>query len=190
VQTEPLWVQISDSSGKLCSRIHHVSSRCGFACPFQFNTNYVHISTMAEDQQQFLHLLSTLLSTDNTIRSNAEVSIYFITFVYTYERHRPLSVNWCETAKSCTWTAKQVLPVIENNLLCLIWLQTTLDGIPVETRATYLLASMRNTTVGEDVRQMAAVLLRRVISNEFEDFYNKVCIPLFTFYLLYVYKKL
>ena len=52
--------------------------------------------------------------------------------------------------------------------------QTTLDGIPVETRATYLLASMRNTTVGEDVRQMAAVLLRRVISNEFEDFYNKV----------------
>ena len=52
--------------------------------------------------------------------------------------------------------------------------QTTLDGIPVETRATYLLTSMRNTTVGEDVRQMAAVLLRRVISNEFEDFYNKV----------------
>ena len=40
--------------------------------------------------------------------------------------------------------------------------------------ATYLLTSMRNTTVGEDVRQMAAVLLRRVISNEFEDFYNKV----------------
>ncbi|KAI9554129.1 hypothetical protein GHT06_019401 [Daphnia sinensis] len=78
---------------------------------------------MAEDQQQFLHLLSTLLSTDNTIRSNAE---------------------------------------------------TTLDGIPVETRATYLLASMRNTSVGEDVRQMAAVLLRRVISNEFEDFYNKL----------------
>jgi hypothetical protein len=35
---------------------------------------------MAEDQQQFLHLLSTLLSTDNTIRSNAEVSIYLITF--------------------------------------------------------------------------------------------------------------
>ena len=29
---------------------------------------------MAADQQQFLHLLSTLLSTDNTIRSNAEVS--------------------------------------------------------------------------------------------------------------------
>lgn len=52
--------------------------------------------------------------------------------------------------------------------------QTTLDGIPVETRATYLLASMRNATVGEDVRQMAAVLLRRVISNEFDDFYNKV----------------
>jgi len=78
---------------------------------------------MAADQQQFLHLLSTLLSTDNTIRSNAE---------------------------------------------------TTLDGIPVETRATYLLASMRNVTVGEDVRQMAAVLFRRVISNEFEEFYNKL----------------
>lgn len=30
---------------------------------------------MAADQQQFLHLLSTLLSTDNTIRSNAEVRI-------------------------------------------------------------------------------------------------------------------
>ena len=32
------------------------------------------IFDMAADQQQFLHLLSTLLSTDNTIRSNAEVS--------------------------------------------------------------------------------------------------------------------
>lgn len=33
---------------------------------------------------------------------------------------------------------------------------------------------MRNVSVGDDVRQMAAVLLRRVISNEFEEFYNKV----------------
>jgi hypothetical protein len=33
---------------------------------------------------------------------------------------------------------------------------------------------MRNTSVGEDVRQMAAVLFRRVISNEFDEFYNKV----------------
>lgn len=55
-------------------------------------------------------------------------------------------------------------------------LQTALEGIPVETRATYLLSSMRNGGVTEDVRQMAAVLLRRVISNEFEDFYSKVCI--------------
>jgi len=78
---------------------------------------------MAADQQQFLQLLSTLLSTDNTIRSNAE---------------------------------------------------TTLEGIPVETRATYLLSLMRNGAVGDDVRQMAAVLLRRVISNEFEEFYSKL----------------
>jgi hypothetical protein len=69
-------------------------------------------------------------------------------------------------------------------------LQTTLDGIAVETRATYLLAAIRNTTVGEDVRQMAAGLLRRLISDEFEDFYNQVCIPLFTFNLLFVYRKL
>lgn len=54
----------------------------------------------------------------------------------------------------------------------------------METRATYLLASMRNTTVGEDVRQMAAVLLRRVISNEFEDFYNKVGMSLFLLIVL------
>ena len=57
--------------------------------------------------------------------------------------------------------------------------QSTLEGIPVETRATYLLSSMRNGAVTEDVRQMAAVLLRRVISNEFEDFYSKVFIFIF-----------
>ena len=57
--------------------------------------------------------------------------------------------------------------------------QSTLEGIPVETRATNLLSSMRNGAVTEDVRQMAAVLLRRVISNEFEDFYSKVCIFIF-----------
>jgi hypothetical protein len=39
---------------------------------------------MAEDQQEFLRLLRTLLSTDNNIRGNAEVSIYLITFVYTH----------------------------------------------------------------------------------------------------------
>lgn len=44
----------------------------------------------------------------------------------------------------------------------------------METRATYLLSSMRNGAVGDDVRQMAAVLLRRLISNEFEEFYSKV----------------
>ena len=37
---------------------------------------------------------------------------------------------------------------------------------------------MRNGAVGDDVRQMAAVLLRRVISNEFEEFYSKVCVDI------------
>jgi hypothetical protein len=35
---------------------------------------------------------------------------------------------------------------------------------------------MRDPHVGEDVRQMAAVLLRRIISNEFEDFFPKVIV--------------
>lgn len=52
--------------------------------------------------------------------------------------------------------------------------QTTLDSTPVETRATYLLSSIRNGALSEEVRQMAAVQLQRVLSNAFEDFYTKV----------------
>ena len=36
------------------------------------------------------------------------------------------------------------------------------------------MAAARHGPAGEDVRQMAAVLLRRLISNEFEEFYSKV----------------
>lgn len=52
--------------------------------------------------------------------------------------------------------------------------ESTYDTIPAETKVPYLLNSMRNVTTSEDVRQMAAVLLRRLFSNEFEEFYPKL----------------
>nr|CAG4640621.1 EOG090X00U8 [Eulimnadia texana] len=51
---------------------------------------------------------------------------------------------------------------------------TVYDEIAVETRVTYLMATMRNGAIGEEVRQMAAVLLRRLISNEFQNFFPKL----------------
>ncbi|KAK7864488.1 hypothetical protein R5R35_003107 [Gryllus longicercus] len=78
---------------------------------------------MAADQEQFQQLLSSLLSTDNNIRTQAEDAY--------------------------------------NNL-------------PVESKITLLLAAIRNGAFTEDARQMAAVLLRRLFSAEFNEFYPKL----------------
>ncbi|CAH0556676.1 unnamed protein product [Brassicogethes aeneus] len=78
---------------------------------------------MAADQEQFYQILTTLLSTDNAIRTQAEEAY--------------------------------------NNL-------------PVESKVSHLILAIHNANLGEEARQMAAVLLRRLFSSEFMDFYPKL----------------
>lgn len=44
----------------------------------------------------------------------------------------------------------------------------------MESKVTYLLAAIHNAGIGEEARQMSAVLLRRLFSSEFQDFYPKL----------------
>ncbi|GFG38740.1 hypothetical protein Cfor_07043, partial [Coptotermes formosanus] len=78
---------------------------------------------MAGSREQMERVLDTLLSTDNSVRQQAE-ELY-------------------------------------NNL-------------PVETKVTYLLNSVHNAAMEEELRQMAAVLLRRLFSTEFMEFFPKL----------------
>ncbi|XP_063224188.1 importin-5 [Bacillus rossius redtenbacheri] len=78
---------------------------------------------MADNQEQFLRLLNTLLSTDNAVRTQAEEAY--------------------------------------NNL-------------PIESKVTFLLSSIRNGNVNEEGRQLAAVLLRRLFSTDFTEFYTQL----------------
>lgn len=41
-------------------------------------------------------------------------------------------------------------------------------------KVSYLLTAVHNTSLAEDARQMSAVLLRRLFSTEFTDFYDKL----------------
>lgn len=46
--------------------------------------------------------------------------------------------------------------------------------MPIESKVTHLLAAVHNAAIGEEARQMSAVLLRRLFANEFQDFYPKL----------------
>jgi len=48
----------------------------------------------------------------------------------------------------------------------------------VEGKVTFLLTTICNGTQAEEMRAMAAVLLRRLFSSEFMDFYPKVTIKI------------
>ncbi|KDR17150.1 importin-5 isoform X1 [Zootermopsis nevadensis] len=48
------------------------------------------------------------------------------------------------------------------------------NNLPVESKVTFLLSSVHNAAMGEELRQMAAVLLRRLFSAEFMDFFPKL----------------
>nr|CAD7590239.1 unnamed protein product [Timema genevievae] len=50
----------------------------------------------------------------------------------------------------------------------------TYNNLPVGSKVTYLLAALHNATMSEEAKQMAAVLLRRVFSSEFLEFYPKL----------------
>lgn len=62
-------------------------------------------------------------------------------------------------------------------------IQEAYGNLPVESKVTYLLATICNGTLAEEMRAMAAVLLRRLFSSEFMEFYPKVFIKLSIFYL-------
>jgi len=47
-------------------------------------------------------------------------------------------------------------------------------NLPVESKVTFLLTTVCNGTLAEEMRTIAAVLLRRLFSSEFMDFYPKV----------------
>nr|CAH7769767.1 unnamed protein product [Callosobruchus chinensis] len=78
---------------------------------------------MAAEQEQFFQILTTLLSTDNNVRTQAEEAY---------------------------------------------------SNLPVETKVTHLLNAIHNAQLGDEARQMSAVLLRRVFANDFMDFYPKL----------------
>ncbi|KAJ8282166.1 hypothetical protein COCON_G00046850 [Conger conger] len=49
--------------------------------------------------------------------------------------------------------------------------EETYDNIPGQTKITFLLQAIRDVSVAEEVRQMAAVLLRRLLSSSFDEIY-------------------
>jgi hypothetical protein len=59
--------------------------------------------------------------------------------------------------------------------MCPCSLQEAYNNVAIESRVTFLLSAILNDALGEELRQMAAVLLRRLFSAEFMDFYPKVC---------------
>ncbi|EFA03140.1 importin-5 [Tribolium castaneum] len=78
---------------------------------------------MAADQEQFYQILTTLLSTDNNIRTQAE-ELY--------------------------------------------------NSLPVEAKISHLLGAIHNAGLGDEARQMSAVLLRRLFANDFLEFFPKL----------------
>lgn len=55
-----------------------------------------------------------------------------------------------------------------------MFLQEAYNNLSIETKVTYLLNAIHNQTLGEEARQMSAVLLRRLFANEFLEFYPKL----------------
>lgn len=52
--------------------------------------------------------------------------------------------------------------------------QEAYNNLPVESKVTFLLSSVHNAGMEEELRQMAAVLLRRLFTAEFMEFFPKV----------------
>ncbi|KAK2719944.1 importin-5-like [Artemia franciscana] len=52
--------------------------------------------------------------------------------------------------------------------------EATYDTIPLDAKVTFLVQSMNNQTYGEELRNIAAVLLRRLLSNEWNQYYDKL----------------
>nr|CAG4651581.1 EOG090X00U8 [Triops cancriformis] len=52
--------------------------------------------------------------------------------------------------------------------------QEIFPDLPVDEAVSYLMLAVKDASVGDEARQMAAVLLRRIMSSEFEDFFPKL----------------
>lgn len=52
--------------------------------------------------------------------------------------------------------------------------QEAYNNIPTETKVVHLVGAVQNAVVGEEGRQTAAVLLRRLLSAEFFEFFPKL----------------
>ncbi|XP_077293524.1 karyopherin beta 3 isoform X2 [Arctopsyche grandis] len=48
------------------------------------------------------------------------------------------------------------------------------NNIPIETKVTFLFASLHDASMDENMRSMSAVLLRRLFASDFQDFYPKL----------------
>uniref|UniRef100_A0A8C1CB84 Karyopherin (importin) beta 3 n=1 Tax=Cyprinus carpio carpio TaxID=630221 RepID=A0A8C1CB84_CYPCA len=58
--------------------------------------------------------------------------------------------------------------------------EETYDTIPGQTKITFLLQAIRDASAAEEVKQMAAVLLRRLMSSSFEEVYPSLAIDVQT----------
>uniref|UniRef100_A0A672LJM1 IPO4/5-like TPR repeats domain-containing protein n=1 Tax=Sinocyclocheilus grahami TaxID=75366 RepID=A0A672LJM1_SINGR len=58
--------------------------------------------------------------------------------------------------------------------------EETYDTIPGQTKITFLLQAIRDVSAAEEVKQMAAVLLRRLLSSSFEEVYPSLAIDMQT----------
>jgi hypothetical protein len=102
---------------------------------------------MDMNSDSFRQILKCLLSLENENRTKAEVS--FVT--------PPLW--WREIFA--------ISPLI-------FFRQEAFNNIPTETRVLYLLNSITDKNLDESEKQLACVLLRRLITNDFPEFYPKV----------------
>ena len=53
-------------------------------------------------------------------------------------------------------------------------MQETYKNLQIEIKLTYLFTALKTQSLSEEVRQLAAVLLRKILATEFLDIYPKV----------------
>ena len=106
---------------------------------------------MALDANNFRQVLSCLLSLESETRTKAEVSSRSIVICASF-----ILTNFSRIDSYVT--------------------QEAFNNIPTERRVLFLLNSITDESLPEAEKQLACVLMRRLITNDFPEFYPKVCI--------------
>lgn len=70
--------------------------------------------------------------------------------------------------------------------LCLIILQETYQRLPLESKVLYLFNAVQNQAGDVDEKHVAAVMLRRLMANDFVQFFANVSIW-FNYFNLFLY---